>query len=158
MSCRNRHSLIKGVSPDQAKALIAEAVRACPGPPPKNSKWSDWQYIPTPTQFSVLSCADSLVLVNDAYFIANEIARATDLPHMELRVQEGDDWDFTLWHHSQVVADFSTKVSYFDDDPCRPRPWKQGDGICRMLGCAIKGSCALSHRLVNGRRGSSRSQ
>jgi len=46
---------------------------------------------------------------------------------MELRVQEGDHWDFTLYQAGEVVCDFSTHVGYFDADPSKPRPWKQGD-------------------------------
>jgi hypothetical protein len=49
------------------------------------------------------------------------------LPTLELRVQESDHWDLTAYYRGEVVADFSTRVGYFDPDPTTPRPWKKGD-------------------------------
>lgn len=126
MSNRDRYSVIKGVTPRDARALIEVGIKACPGAPPNNSKWSDWQYEPQPTTFHCVACPDALVLVDDAYRLAQEMAKASELPHLELRVQEGDHWDFTLLHRSEVVADFSTRVAYFDFEGGSPRPWKKG--------------------------------
>jgi hypothetical protein len=74
-----------------------------------------------------LACPDAVVVTDDAWRLAAEMGRLLDAPYLELRVQEGDHWDFTLYHRTQVVADFSTKVSYFDSNPAAPRPWKLGD-------------------------------
>ena len=129
MSERTVYSIIKGVSPDRARALIKEAARALPGPRPKHSKWSDWTYGVRPKKMVALACGDSLVISSEAWRLADEIARLVDSPTLELRVQEGDHWDFTLFHRAEVIADFSTRVSYFDYDSTASGPWKQGDAM-----------------------------
>ncbi len=42
-------------------------------------------------------------------------------------MQEGDHWDFTLQRGDQMLANFSTRVRYFNDSRKVGRPWKQGD-------------------------------
>jgi hypothetical protein len=126
MATRTIYSIVKGVTPDRAKALIAEAMKSLPGPAPKESKWSDWPYIVKQRQVTALACRDALVISHDAWRLAEAIAIQLDAPHLELRVQESDHWDFTLYRQAQVVADFSTRVSYYDANPATPRPWKQG--------------------------------
>lgn len=126
MSVRTRYSIIKGVNRGIAKKAIADATKLFPGDSPRNSKWSDWTYVVRPKAFEAFVAADLLVMTDDAWPVAKEIARMVDAPHLELRVQESDHWDFTLYHHGTLVADFSTRVAYFDDDPTSPQPWKMG--------------------------------
>jgi len=66
-------------------------------------------------------------MIDDAWPLAQAMAKVANCPHLELRVQEGDHWDFTLYEGDVVVADFSTNVAYFDSDEAATRPWKQGD-------------------------------
>jgi len=127
MATRTRYSIIKGIPRDRAKLVINQAVQAMPGPVPRHSKWSDATYVVKPKQFSALLCGDALVLADDAWPLAHQLASELNAPHLELRVQESDHWDFTLYRGKQLVADFSTRVGYFEDDPSKPRPWKQGD-------------------------------
>lgn len=127
MSFRTRYSIIKGVLPAHAKEIVAEAARVLPGPRPQQSRWSDYRPVVKANRLVALACDDALILADDAWRLAAEISRLADKPHLELRIQESDHWDFTLYHHGRVIADFSTRVAYFDADPLTPRPWKQGD-------------------------------
>lgn len=126
MSVRTRYSLIKGVNLEIAQRAIAEAGRLLPGDPPAQSKWSDWTHVVSPKSFNAVVVNDILVMTDDAWPVAREIARLVDAPHLELRVQESDHWDFTLYRQDAAIADFSTSVAYFDDNPASPRPWKMG--------------------------------
>lgn len=126
MSVRTRYSVIKGVNQEIAKRAIADAIKLFPGNPPRNSQWSDWTHVVRLRAFDAFVSADVLVITDDAWPVAKEIARIVDAPHLELRVQESDHWDFTLYHHGAVIADFSTRVAYFNDDPAASQPWKTG--------------------------------
>lgn len=126
MSVRTRYSIVKGVSEERAKRAIAEAAELFPGNPPRHSKWSDWTYVVTPKTFEAFVSDNLLVIADDAWLVAKEIARIIDAPHLELRVQESDHWDFSLYDQGSLIADFSTRVTYFDEDPNAPRPWKMG--------------------------------
>ncbi len=126
MSVRTRYSIVKGVNQEIANQVIAEATKLFPKAPLKPSKSSDWIHVAGSQSFDAFVSADMLVITNDAWTVAKEIARIVDAPHLELRVQESDHWDFSLFHHDALVADFSTRVAYFNDDPTSPRPWKLG--------------------------------
>lgn len=126
MSHRITYSVIRGVEPSRAKHVLAEAAKSLPGSSPQNSKWSDFPYVVASKKIVALAVPDALVLTSDAWPLAQEVARLVDEPHLELRIQEGDHWDFTLFHRTQVIADFSTRVSYFNSDSAVSRPWKQG--------------------------------
>lgn len=127
MAERNRYSLIKGIAPERSKELIARAAGSLPGPPPRESKWSDWTYLRGTRSVEAVATSDTLTLFDDAWQLAVEIAKLANCPHLELRVQEGEHWDFTLFQNGAVVADFSTDVAYFNADPSAPRPWKAGN-------------------------------
>jgi len=126
MSVRTRYSVIKGVNQEIAKKAIADATKLFPGDSPGQSKWSDWTHVVRPKSFDAFVSDDVLIITDDAWPVAKEIAQIVDAPHLELRVQESDHWDFTLYHHGAAIADFSTRVAYFDDDPASPQPWKMG--------------------------------
>jgi len=127
MAIRTVYSIIKGVPPHRAQAVLAEAVQLLAEPPANHSHRSDLTRIVGWRQITALACPDALIFADDAWPLAQQVARLFDAPHLELRIQESDHWDFSLHHRSQVIADFSTRVSYFDANPARPRPWKQGD-------------------------------
>ena len=129
MAERTIFSAVKNVPPSQVRAVIDQACSALPGPMPKGSKWSDWTYQIKPRPVVGLTCSDALVLADDAWTLAQEISRLVSGAHLELRIQEGDHWDFSLYQHGTLVADFSTRVAYFNyrNDPYPMRPWKQGD-------------------------------
>jgi hypothetical protein len=127
VSNRTRYSIIKGITPNDAKDVIAEAIRAMPGPKPSDSRWSDWQQVVKMREYTASICEGGLIIVDDAWKVAHEIGRLRNSPRLELRVQEGDHWDFTTFYRGEVVADFSTRVGYFGPDPTTPRPWKMGD-------------------------------
>ena len=126
MSVRTRYSIIKGVDQEIAMTAVADATKLFPGDRPRGSKWSDWTHVVRPKSFDALVSGDALVITDDAWQIAEEIARIADAAHLELRVQESDHWDFSLYRHNMLIADFSTRVSYFTDDPTSPQPWKMG--------------------------------
>lgn len=126
MGERTRWSIVKGLPPEQAQAAIAEALAALPGPPPATPPRSTWQPTRGAREVFGVCRGDTLTLCDDAWTLAQEIASRRGLFELELRVQEGDHWDFTLFRGREVVADFSTRVSYFDDDPRIGRPWKLG--------------------------------
>lgn len=134
MSARTCYSIVKGITPGRANEIIAEATKVFPGPVPKESRWSDWTHVVEPERFQALVCSDVLVLTDDAWRLAQEISRILDSPYLELRIQEGDHWDFTLYHRARVVADFSTRVSYYSADATAPRPWRAGDAA-RFSAC-----------------------
>ncbi len=137
-SCiRTVWSVIKGVTAQAVPGLLEAAIAAQPGPVPRASAWSDWSNTTRIVPRAAVHEGDVLVICDRAWPLAKAIAQAAGAPHLELRVQEGDHWDFTLYLHGQVIADFSTRVSAFDDDPAAPRPWKQGsaDELVRVWGC-----------------------
>lgn len=125
MGERNSWSILKGLAPAEARAAIDEAVAALPGPRPATLASSRTE-LSTRTLWAVCG-RDTLTLCDDAWRLAQEIAAQRGLVEMELRIQEGDHWDFTLCRGRTVIADFSTRASYFDDPPSGPRPWKRGD-------------------------------
>lgn len=126
MSVRTRYSIIKGVDQESAQKAIADATKLFPGDSPKHSQWSDWTHVVRQKTFDAFVSSDVLVITDDAWLVAKRIAEIVDAPHLELRVQESDHWDFSLYHHGELIADFSTRVAYFDDDPTSPQPWKMG--------------------------------
>ena len=70
--------------------MIADATKVFPGDPPRHSRWSDWAYLVVPKSFDAFVSADMLVITDDAWPAAKEIARIVDAPHLERRVQESD--------------------------------------------------------------------
>ena len=105
---------------------MEEAKQAFPGPKPRHSKWSDSKYVVEPKAMSAVVFGNTLTIIDDAWLLGQQLARLTDAPHLELRVQESSHLDFSLFHREELVADFSTNVAYFNDDPSAPRPWKHG--------------------------------
>mgnify|MGYP007073184576 CR=1 FL=1 len=140
MSTRVRYSIVKGVPADDVRALIDDAITQFPGPRPRSSRWSDFQPAVQPSEKIALMCGETLVLADDAWKLARAIANRLETPYLELRVQEGDHWDFTLMHADEIIADFSTRVSYFNDDESAPRPWKRGSGeaFCSRWGVSLE--------------------
>lgn len=126
MATRVTWSILKGITSADAAALLDTALAAQPGPAPRRSAWSDDRNATAVSTHAAIHEGDTLVLASECYVVACHIAASTGCPHMELRIQEGDHWDFTLTQRGQTIADFSTRVSAFDDDLAAPRPWKQG--------------------------------
>jgi hypothetical protein len=126
MATRSRYSIIKGVAGGNAKRLIEQATRAFPGPRPESSKWSDWRQVVQPKSMSAVVHGDTVTIIDDAWLLAEQLARMLGAPHLELRVQESNHWDFSLYGQGELIADFSTNVAYFDDNPSAARPWKHG--------------------------------
>ncbi len=126
MGMRFVYSVLKGVPPARLAELIAEGSKALPGPKTLRSNWGDYPSVPDMRSVSAVAEGDTVTLSPDAWRLATEIARLTGAPHLELRVQEGNHWDFTLYHRGAIIADFSTNVAYWNDDPAAPRPWKKG--------------------------------
>lgn len=126
MGVRTVYSVVKPLPPAAVREALDEVIAALPGPPPRESKWSDYHYAPGSRELVAVSGADSLTLSDGAWQVARAIAVPRRLLAMELRVQEGNHWDFTLYRGEEVIADFSTPVGYWDNDPASPRPWKAG--------------------------------
>lgn len=127
-------SVLRGIPQE---AIPDQAIRAADewmASPPKCSRWSDYQYEPALARVVAAWSEDVLVMMDlstlmqpVSWRIAQAISRIYSCPWMELRQQEGDHWDFTLWRRSgDLVADFSTRVAAFDYENARPRPWKAG--------------------------------
>lgn len=121
------YSVIKGVDSDQVQSLINEASTVLPGKKPQQSRWSDEVWAAGKRPMVGICSNGVLCIADNAWVLAFEIARRLNAVHMELRVQEGDHWDFSLYRSGAVIADFSTRVGAFNDDPDAPRPWKSGD-------------------------------
>ena len=140
MSNRTRYSIVKGILPDQVRGVIAETVQAFPGPRPHSSHWSDWQQVVRLKEMTAAIYDGGLVVIDDAWWLADKICRRVDSPYLELRAQEGDHWDFTVYYRGKVIADFSTRVAYFDSDVTASRPWKQGDAnaFCTCWGVPLE--------------------
>lgn len=133
MATRVRYSIVKGVPAETVVSLLAEASEKLPVARPRSSKWTDWPHVLKQREIVALCCGNNLIMADDAWQLAREVAGITNSPHMELRVQESDHWDFSVYENGEPVADFSTRVSYFNDDETAPRPWKNGDiaAFCR---------------------------
>src|SRR5262245_57288378 len=127
MATRTRYSIVKCGTSTDAHKLIGKAQKGMPGPFPGGSRWGDSRYLVRPRKLSALSCSDAVIMADDAWSLASEMARLADCAHLELRVQESNHWDFTLYKGKDLIADFSTNVLYFDADEAARRPWKQGD-------------------------------
>src|SRR5262245_35144477 len=126
MGERTRWSIVKGIPAAEVHAAIDAALAVLPGPPPAVPRSADWKWTLGGREVQGVCTGEVLVLCDDAWELAQEIAVQRGLHELELRVQEGDHWDFTLCRGRDVVADFSTRVGYFDDGPSVPRPWKCG--------------------------------
>lgn len=114
MGSRMRVSVLRGVPRDDFPEAAIEAARKRLETRPSGSKWSDYIYEPTPTRY-VASLSDGiLTMADDAWALAEGLSRRYARPWMELRSQEGDHWDFTLYRAGEVVADFSTRVAAFE--------------------------------------------
>lgn len=127
MSNSTVYSIIKGVTLGRARSAIEEALTVLPGKEPQHSRWSDYGYAVRMQPMVAIVSNDVLCIADNAWILAFEIARRQNAIHMELRVQEGDHWDFSLYHAGALLADFSTRVGAFNEDPEAPRPWKTGD-------------------------------
>ena len=121
------YSAIKGVDSDRARSAIEEALTVLPGKAPQHSRWDDYQHTVRMQPMVGVVSNGVLCLADNAWMLAFEIARRLNAVHMELRVQEGDHWDFSLYRAGTLLADFSTRVGAFHEDPEVPRPWKAGD-------------------------------
>ena len=126
MGERTRWSIVKGIPADEAVAAIDAALPVLPGPPPATPKNSSYRHIRGTREVLGVCEGDVLTLCDDAWRLAQEIAVQRGLFEIELRAQEGDHWDFTLFRGREVLVDFSTRVGYFDENRNTPRPWKLG--------------------------------
>jgi hypothetical protein len=126
LSVRIIYSIVKGVDAASTRPALTEAASALPGPAPDNSRWSDHAYVHGEREMVGVVHGDTLCISDNAHQLAGEIARRTGALHMELRIQEGDHWDFSLYQANQLIADFSTRVGAWEPDSTAPRPWKRG--------------------------------
>lgn len=85
MSNRTRYSIVKGILPDQVRGVIAETVQAFPGPRPHSSHWSDWQQVVRLKEMTAAIYDGGLVVIDDAWWLADKICRRVDSPYLELR-------------------------------------------------------------------------
>ena len=145
MGLRTVYSILKGIERDDVRAAIDEAIAVMPPPKQKSTAWSDYPYVVAPRSVVAAHEHDVLVFSDQAWILASEIAARRNLVWMELRAQEGDHWDFTLHTGRELVADFSTFVGAFEDDPDAPRPWKAG-GLAGFAGVAGQIALAGRHR------------
>lgn len=121
MGLRTTYTAIKRLSADQLRPWLAEAIAAMPGAERGAA------YRAVPKDYWAVHLGDTLVITDEAWILAKDAAARHGLLHLELRAQEGDHWDFTLCRAGDVVADFSTRVRYFDERRNPPRPWKRGN-------------------------------
>lgn len=126
MGERTRYSIVKGIAAEEARGAIDEALTALPGPRPLTLSEATWQPIRSTRELTAVCAGGALVMHDDAWLLAEQIAVRHGLLHLELRAQEGDHWDFSLFRGRELIADFNTRVGYFESDPRVPRPWKRG--------------------------------
>jgi hypothetical protein len=126
MGWRGTFSILKPVPAPLARAWIDEACASLPLHKPLIGDPAALRHVEQASYVAVHH-ADTLTISDDAWQLAAEIAALHTLLHLELRAQEGDHWDFTLYRDSTIVADFSTRVGYWHEDRNDPpRPFKQG--------------------------------
>lgn len=129
MGERTVYSILKPLDRRLSTDAIAHAISHCPNEKPIDRPGSQWRHELDTQRIVCVHSDDVLVMSSRAWRFAEFIAKTHNLLLMELRMQEGDHWDFTLYRggQHQLLADFSTRVLYFDDSPRAPRPWKSGD-------------------------------
>jgi hypothetical protein len=126
MADRTVYSIIRGISLESSKIVLAELSNDDPPELMKTTKWSDWISVPAFIDHYFYHANETLVIFDKACYIASKISSRFDLPHLELRIQDGDHWDLSLYKNNNLVVDFSVKKSYFDADLNDRNPWKFG--------------------------------
>ncbi len=132
MGQRTVYSIVHGIPTDppaRARALLDQALSVFPLPGPDPNQNRPAHYPPLvrgEREHWGVVYPGSLLMYDNAWQIAREISRATGAVHLELRIQEGDHWDCTLYRVEEVIANFSTRVRYFDENP-PAYPWKAGN-------------------------------
>ena len=106
--------------------MLFELSKNDPQKVTKSSKWSDWVSVPGDIEYFYYHQNEMLVIYDGAFDIASKISCSLNLPHLELRIQEGDHWDLSLYKNNELVADFSVKKSYFNSNLSDKNPWKYG--------------------------------
>ena len=127
MGARTIHSIVKPIAKADYAQAIQDAIVMLPGSRPRDRPQSEFGYAESTRQIVGVHINDTLVLSDEAWKLAAHMAEARNLLWMELRMQEGDHWDFTLHRGTELIADFSTRVLYWNDDGKAVRPWKHGD-------------------------------
>jgi len=127
MGARTIHSIVKPLAKAEYAQAIKDAVAHLPGPSPPDNPRSKYGYTLSTEELVGVHSGETLVVSRRAWRLAQEIAVARDILFMDLRMQEGDHWDFTLCRGTSVIADFSTRVGYFEENPDAVGSWKFGD-------------------------------
>lgn len=81
----------------------------------------DWETHPLVHEANLLTShgqkTHSAMMSRNGHEIASGIAKRRGIPWMELRIQEGALWDYSLFDGSNFVHKFSTLPEYWDDEP-----------------------------------------
>jgi|GEM_PF-5470957 len=127
MSWHCTYSILRPVPADRVRPWIDDACAALPlHPPPRHNPLAPPPRIEQGSYVGVHR-VNALTISEECYPLAREIATAHGLIHLELRAQDADHWDFTLFQNDAIVADFSTRVRHFDAPGFpTPRPFKEG--------------------------------
>lgn len=81
----------------------------------------DWDSHPLDQEAKLLTShgqlTHSALISSNGYEISSGIAKRLEIPWMELRIQEGALWDYTLFNGANYVHKFCTLPEYWDEEP-----------------------------------------
>ena len=122
MATRLTLTLFRDCTADQLHAAIDNAIAQCDGSVAWNATDDDLG------TYMAIHHNDTIhtVLIerHGTYGLLRNVGEPLDIPWMELRIQEGSHWDYSLMKGTEDVCDYSTFPEYFDNDPARLEMFK----------------------------------
>jgi hypothetical protein len=110
---RNSVFVFKGPSEEEFHRAMADTVAGLHGR-------LDWHAHPEPMKSSLLTSHNETVHAAYIHLKGPEISKGVGaqlgIPWMNLRIQEGTLWDYSLYEGNLHVDNFSTLPEYWDDD------------------------------------------
>lgn len=81
----------------------------------------DWEVHPEPMQAKLLTSHNGHVhaayIHSNEYEIAKTLGARLAIPWINVRIQEGSLWDYSLYDAEDHLDNFSTLPEYWEDDP-----------------------------------------
>lgn len=113
MGERNSVYVFKGPMKDEFREAIRSAVAELNG-------HLDWDTHPDPMVANLLTshneCIHAAYIHQKGYEIATHIGSRLAIPWINVRIQEGSLWDYSLYDGESHIDNFSTYPEYWDDD------------------------------------------
>jgi len=113
MAERNSVYVFKGPSLDEFRDAVISVVRKLGGK-------LDWDARPEPISANLLTSHNANVhaayIHCDGYQVAKTIGYDLGIPWINVRIQEGALWDYSLYHGDSHLDNFSTLPEYWEND------------------------------------------